>query len=62
MQDISGDSCGDPHEHASGIYYLLVKRGVEQLASSTGFELLIFALMRLVSSYLYWVWRKCDSG
>ncbi|KAI9162838.1 Cytochrome P450 monooxygenase ALT8 [Paramyrothecium foliicola] len=47
FKDMSGESFGDASEHAAGIYYLLDIRGIEQLATSTGVELLIFSLMRL---------------
>jgi hypothetical protein len=34
--------------HASGIYYLVKRRGPEQLATRKGFELFFVALIRLV--------------
>ncbi|KAF4958828.1 hypothetical protein FGADI_2172 [Fusarium gaditjirri] len=47
FKDISGEGFGDPSEHASGLYSLLEMRGVEQLATGTGFELYILSLLRL---------------
>lgn len=48
MKDITGDGIGDPSEHAPGLYYLLEKRGMEQLATRRGVELFLLALIRLV--------------
>ncbi|KAI8623354.1 hypothetical protein F5Y19DRAFT_458919 [Xylariaceae sp. FL1651] len=49
-----GEGWGDPGEHASGLYYLLEKRGFEQLCTRRGFELLILALLKLqVHSFLH---------
>ncbi|KAF9777841.1 hypothetical protein IL306_004304 [Fusarium sp. DS 682] len=48
FKDISGEGFGDPSEHASGLYSLLEIRGIEQLATKSGFELYILSLLRLV--------------
>lgn len=48
MKDISGEGVGDPSEHAPGLYYLLERRGMEQLATRRGVELFLLALIRLV--------------
>lgn len=49
LEDISGEGSGDPSEHAPGLFYLIEKRGPEQIATSRGAELLFLALIRLVS-------------
>jgi hypothetical protein len=49
LKDISGEGSGDPGEHAPGLFYLIEKRGLEQIATSSGAELLFLALIRLVS-------------
>lgn len=48
FKDLSGEGSGDPSDHAAGLFYLLEKRGFEQLATRRGFELFILALLRLV--------------
>ena len=48
-QDISGEGLGDPNEHAPGLFYLLERRGLEQIATRRGVELFHLALLRLVS-------------
>ncbi|KAL2177417.1 uncharacterized protein P884DRAFT_223917 [Thermothelomyces heterothallicus CBS 202.75] len=54
LKDISGEGSGDPGEHAPGLYYLVEKRGPEQIATSRGAELLFLALIRLqVYSFLH---------
>ncbi|KAI4594162.1 hypothetical protein KJ359_008704 [Pestalotiopsis sp. 9143b] len=50
FKDISGDDWGNPCEHASGLYYLLERRGIEQICTNRGFELFMLALIKLVSS------------
>ena len=50
LNDICGEQTGGPREHAPGLYYLVEKRGPEQIATSRGAELLFLALIRLVSS------------
>ncbi|KAK3291422.1 uncharacterized protein B0H64DRAFT_348602 [Chaetomium fimeti] len=53
LNDISGERPGGPREHAPGLYYLVEKRGPEQIATSQGAELLFLALIRLhVYSFL----------
>ncbi|TGJ79739.1 hypothetical protein E0Z10_g9025 [Xylaria hypoxylon] len=49
FKDIGEESWGDSTEHASGLYYLLEKRGVEQLCISRGFELFLLAILKLAS-------------
>lgn len=49
LKDVSGEESGDPSEHAPGLFYLIEKRGLEQMATSRGSELLFLALIRLVS-------------
>jgi hypothetical protein len=49
LKDISGEESGDPAEHAPGLFYLIERRGPEQIATSRGAELLFLALIRLVS-------------
>lgn len=49
QQDITGEGQGDIQEHASGLYYILENRGVEQLCTRRGFELFLLALIKLVS-------------
>ncbi|KAK9791695.1 hypothetical protein SCARD494_07484 [Seiridium cardinale] len=54
FKDISGEGQGDLREHASGLYYLLEKRGVEQLCSGRGFELFLLSLIKLqVHSFMH---------
>jgi hypothetical protein len=53
FKDISGEGFGDPSEHASGLYFLLEMRGIEQLATGSGFELYILSLLRLVGLHLF---------
>jgi hypothetical protein len=48
LKDVSGEGMGDASEHAAGLYYLLERRGVEQLATRKGWELFMLALIRLV--------------
>ncbi|KAI3318857.1 hypothetical protein HD806DRAFT_511171 [Xylariaceae sp. AK1471] len=63
FKDIGEDSWGDPSEHASGLYYLLEKRGVEQLCTNRGFELFLLALLKLqVHSFLHQDDRYSDPG
>ncbi|MBE3047391.1 hypothetical protein IMZ48_33735, partial [Candidatus Bathyarchaeota archaeon] len=50
LKDVSGEESGDPNEHAPGLFYLIEKRGMEQMATSRGSELLFLALVRLVSA------------
>lgn len=50
LKDISGERDGGSTEHASGLFYLVEKRGPEQIATSQGAELLFLALIRLVST------------
>lgn len=50
MQDISGEGSGDPNEHAPGLFYLLEKRGLAQIATSRGIELFLLGVIRLVST------------
>lgn len=50
LKDISGERPDGPCEHAPGLFYLVEKRGPEQIATSQGAELLFLALIRLVSS------------
>ncbi|KAF4119940.1 hypothetical protein GMORB2_3628 [Geosmithia morbida] len=53
-QDVSGENSGDPKSHASGLYYLLERRGPEQLSTRVGFELYVLALIRLqVYCFIY---------
>ncbi|KAJ3569945.1 hypothetical protein NPX13_g5903 [Xylaria arbuscula] len=62
-KDISEESWGDPSEHASGLYYLLEKRGVEQLCTSRGFELFLLALLKLqVYAFLHQDTKYNDPG
>lgn len=49
QQEVGEDGWGDPSEHASGLYYLLEKRGLEQLSTNRGFELFLLALLKLAS-------------
>ncbi|KAL6915014.1 hypothetical protein FSHL1_012687 [Fusarium sambucinum] len=46
-KDFSGEGLGDPNEHASGLFYLLEKRGPSQIATRRGSELFLLALLRL---------------
>lgn len=48
-QDFSGEGLGDPNEHASGLFYLLEKRGPSQIGTRRGSELFMLAHLRLVS-------------
>ena len=60
LKDISGERPGGSSEHAPGLFYLVEKRGPEQIATSRGAELLFLALIRLVStriaSLLIFLW------
>jgi hypothetical protein len=49
LKDISGERHGGSSEHAPGLFYLVEKRGPEQIATSRGAELLFLSLIRLVS-------------
>ena len=40
---------GDSSEHASGLFYLIERRGPEQIGTRRGVELFLLALLRLVS-------------
>lgn len=51
LKDISGEKHGGTSEHAPGLFYLVEKRGPEQIATSRGAELLFLSLIRLVSRY-----------
>ncbi|ETS75781.1 hypothetical protein PFICI_12725 [Pestalotiopsis fici W106-1] len=63
FKDISGEDWGDPCEHASGLYYLLERRGIEQLCTNRGFELFMLALIKLqVYSFLRGDDRYGDPG
>ncbi|KAI1432487.1 hypothetical protein GGR50DRAFT_674089 [Xylaria sp. CBS 124048] len=63
FKDIGEEGWGDPGEHASGIYYLLEKRGAEQLCSSRGFELFMLGLLKLhIYSFLHQDDRYHDPG
>ncbi|KAI0458201.1 hypothetical protein F5B21DRAFT_461784 [Xylaria acuta] len=63
FKDIGEEGRGDPSEHASGLYYLLEKRGVEQLYTNRGFELFLLALLKLqVHSFLNQDNRYSDPG
>lgn len=54
LKDISGEVSVDPGEHAPGLFYLVEKRGSEQIVTSRGAELLFLALIRLqVHSFLH---------
>ncbi|KAF3007242.1 hypothetical protein E8E14_009334 [Neopestalotiopsis sp. 37M] len=63
FKDISGEDWGDPCEHAPGLYYLLERRGMEQLCTNRGFELFMLALIKLqVYSFLRGDDRYGDPG
>ncbi|KAI0521078.1 hypothetical protein F5B22DRAFT_653490 [Xylaria bambusicola] len=63
FKDIGEESWGDPSEHVSGLYYLLEKRGIEQLCTSRGFELFLLALLRLqVYTFLHQDNKYSDPG
>ncbi|KAI0968931.1 hypothetical protein F4678DRAFT_192316 [Xylaria arbuscula] len=63
FKDIGEESWGDPSEHASGLYYLLEKRGVEQLCTARGFELFLLALLKLqVYTFLHQDNKYSDPG
>ncbi|KAI0487502.1 hypothetical protein F4859DRAFT_501885 [Xylaria cf. heliscus] len=63
FKDIGEEGWGDPSEHTSGLYYLLEKRGMEQLCTSRGFELFLLALLKLqVHSFLHQDNRYSDPG
>ncbi|KAF2966600.1 hypothetical protein GQX73_g6979 [Xylaria multiplex] len=63
FKDICEDTWGESTEHSSGLYYLLEKRGVEQLCTSRGFELFLLALLKLqVHAFLYQDNRYSDPG
>ncbi|KAF5690488.1 sterol uptake control 2 [Fusarium denticulatum] len=53
-KDFSGEGLGDPNEHASGLFYLLEKRGPSQIGTRRGAELFLLALLRLqIYSFLH---------
>jgi hypothetical protein len=52
MRDIGGERPDQDNEHAPGLFYLLQKRGLEQLTTRRGTEILLLALLRLVSTSL----------
>ncbi|KAM7211617.1 hypothetical protein V8F06_013002 [Rhypophila decipiens] len=63
LRDISGAGDDHPNEHASGLFYLIEKRGPEQVATSRGAELLFLALIRLqVHSFLHQDSTYSDPG
>ncbi|KAI1270530.1 hypothetical protein F5Y18DRAFT_414230 [Xylariaceae sp. FL1019] len=63
FKDVGEQGWGDPNEHASGLYYIMEKRGFEQLFTSVGFELFITALLKLqVYSFLHQDDRYSDPG
>ncbi|KAI1348862.1 hypothetical protein F5Y01DRAFT_291016 [Xylaria sp. FL0043] len=63
FKDIGEESWGDPAEHASGLYYLLEKRGMEQFCTSQGFELFLLALLKLqVYTFLHQDHKYTDPG
>ncbi|KAI0148713.1 hypothetical protein GGR57DRAFT_227669 [Xylariaceae sp. FL1272] len=63
FKDVGEQGWGDPNEHASGLYYILERRGFEQLFTSVGFELFITALLKLqVHSFLHQDDRYGDPG
>ncbi|KAK4184343.1 hypothetical protein QBC35DRAFT_506104 [Podospora australis] len=47
LKDINGEEAGDPSAHAPGLFYLIEKRGHQQMATSRGTELFFLALIRL---------------
>ncbi|KAK4139483.1 uncharacterized protein C8A04DRAFT_40697 [Dichotomopilus funicola] len=48
LKDISGElSTGNKGDHAAGLYYLIEKRGPEQITTGRGAELLFLSLIRL---------------
>ncbi|SPJ73364.1 uncharacterized protein FTOL_03094 [Fusarium torulosum] len=53
-KDFSGEGLGDPNEHASGLFYLLEKRGPSQIGTRRGSELFLLAHLRLqIYSFLH---------
>ncbi|KAH8882070.1 hypothetical protein GQ53DRAFT_734427 [Thozetella sp. PMI_491] len=51
--DISGQTPDLANSHSSGLYYLLERRGVKQLATQRGLEMYFLGLMRLhINSFL----------
>lgn len=63
FKEIGEEGYGDPNEHAAGLYYLLEKRGMEQLCTNRGFELFLLALLKLqVYSFLHDDNRYSDPG
>ncbi|KAI1421793.1 hypothetical protein F5Y12DRAFT_668716 [Xylaria sp. FL1777] len=63
FKDIGEESWGDPSEHASGLYYLLEKRGIDQLCTGRGFELFLLALLKLqVYTFLHEDTKYSDPG
>ncbi|KAH7161771.1 hypothetical protein EDB81DRAFT_715546 [Dactylonectria macrodidyma] len=53
-KDISGEGLGDPNEHASGLFYLLERRGPGQIGTRRGAELFLLAHLRLqIYSFLH---------
>ncbi|EAQ84345.1 hypothetical protein CHGG_08359 [Chaetomium globosum CBS 148.51] len=54
LNDICGEQAGGAREHAPGLYYLVEKRGLEQIATRRGAELLFLALIRLEAVLTLW--------
>ncbi|KAF4953564.1 hypothetical protein FGADI_5900 [Fusarium gaditjirri] len=62
-KDFSGEGLGDPNEHASGLFYLLEKRGPSQIGTRRGAELFLLALLRLqIYSFLHGDDQYTDPG
>ncbi|GAP87192.1 putative transcriptional regulatory protein [Rosellinia necatrix] len=63
FKDIGEAGWGDPSEHASGLYYLLERRGVEQFCTQRGFELFLLSLLKLqVHAFLHQDNKYSDPG
>ncbi|KAI0394504.1 hypothetical protein F5Y17DRAFT_427591 [Xylariaceae sp. FL0594] len=63
FKDVGEEGWGDAGEHASGLYYLLEKRGVEQLFTNRGFELFLLSLLKLqVHTFLHQDDKYSDPG
>ncbi|KAI1810820.1 hypothetical protein GGS20DRAFT_152085 [Poronia punctata] len=63
FKDIGEEGWGDAGEHASGLYYLLERRGVEQIFTNRGFELFLLSLLKLqVHSFLNQDDKYSDPG
>ncbi|KAI0204188.1 hypothetical protein F4808DRAFT_448873 [Astrocystis sublimbata] len=63
FKDIGEEGWGDSSEHTPGLYYLLEKRGMEQLYTNRGFELFLLALIKLqVYSFLHQDNKYSDPG